>query len=101
MNRPLHELELRAGILKGVSDELRKQCVTIARDKSPSASINLARLAATQHGVSAMDAHAVAKATRWLAVIRRDYGENVFNESVARLTTSTANGVTDSKGESK
>ena len=101
MNRPLHELELRAGILSGVSEELREQCLLIARDKSPSASINLARLATQQHGVSGMDAIAVAKATRWLAVIRRDHGEEVFKEAVARLTpsTPTAKGATGTKGD--
>jgi hypothetical protein len=99
MSRPLHELELRAGVLKSVSDALREQCITIARDTSPSASINLARLAATQQGVLGMDAIAVAKATRWLSVIRRDHGEQVFTEVVARLCTSTATGATDTKGE--
>lgn len=89
MNRPLYELELRVGILMGVSKALREQCLAIARDKSPSASINLARLAASQHGVSGMNAIAVAKATRWLAVIRRDHGEQIFNEAVARLFTPT------------
>lgn len=89
MNRPLHELQLRAGVLKSVSEELRKQCFTIARDKSPSASINLARVAATQHGILGMDAIGIAKATRWLSVIRRDHGEPVFNEAVARLITPT------------
>lgn len=89
MNRPLHELELRAGILTSVNEALREQCLQIARDKSPSASINLARLAALQYGVSGMNAIAAAKATRWLSVIRRDHGEQVFNEAVARLSTST------------
>lgn len=101
MNRSLHELELRVGILKSVSEALREQCLAIARDKSPSASINLARLAASQHGVSGMEVLAVAKAARWLAVIRRDHGEEVFNEAVARLTpsTPTAKGATGTKGD--
>jgi hypothetical protein len=87
--------------LKSVSEELRNQCLAIARNKSPSASINLARLAAEQHGVSGMEAIAAAKATRWLAVIRRDHGEQVFNEAVARLTpsTPTATSATGTKGE--
>ncbi len=85
MKRTLFELQLRAGILSSVSEELREQCLSIARDKSPSASFDLATIAATQHGVRGMDAIAVAKATRWLAVIRRDHGEATFNEAVARL----------------
>lgn len=89
MSRPLHELGLRAGVLKSVSEELRTQCLAIARDKSPSASINLACLTASQHDVMGMDAIAVAKATRWLSVIRRDHGEQVFNEAVTRLITPT------------
>ena len=103
MKRPLHELQLRVGVLKGVSDELRKQCVAIARDKSPSASMNLARLAASQHGVHGMDAIAVAKATRWLSVIRRDYGQKEFNKTVRTLTptTPTASAATGKKGGQK
>ena len=88
MNRPLHELELRVGILKDLSDELREQCIAIARDKSPSASMNLARLAASQHGVLGMNALAITKATRWLSVIRRDYGQKEFDETVGTLTQS-------------
>jgi len=89
MNRPLYELELRVGILMGVSEALREQCFAIACDKSPSAGFNLACRAAQQHGMSGMEAISVAKATRWLAVIRRDHGDTTFTEAVARLNTPT------------
>lgn len=89
MSRPLHELELRAGVLRTVSEVCREACITIARDKSPSAGFNLASLAARTHGYGGMDAIGIAKATRWLAVIRRDHGDIIFNEAVARLITPT------------
>lgn len=89
MNRSLRELQLRAGVLLQVSDALRKECICIAREKSPSAAYDLACIAARQHGYAGMDVIGIAKATRWLAVIRRDHGEAVFNEAVARLTTPT------------
>ena len=50
----------------------------IASEKSPSAAFSLASRAAQLHGHAGMDTLALAKATRWLAVIRRDYGEKAF-----------------------
>lgn len=90
MSRPLLELTLRAGVLARVPDDLREECVGIARDKSPSAAFDLASIVARTRGFGAMDVIGIAKATRWLAVIRRDHGETVFTEAVARLTTPTA-----------
>lgn len=89
MNRPLAELQLRAGVLAQVSGELRTECVGIARGKSPSSAFDLASIAARKHGVGGIQAIGVAKATRWLAVIRRDHGTTTFNEAVARLITPT------------
>ncbi len=89
MSRPLDELRLRAGVLAQVPDALRTECVGIAREKSPSAAFSLAQFAARKHGVEGMDMVAVAKATRWLAVIRRDHGEDIFNEAVRTLMAST------------
>lgn len=84
MNRPLPELENRAIMpLIRVSQELREECAQIARDKSPSASFRLATFAARLAGFGEMDALGIAKATRWLSVIRRDYGLEKF-EGVAR-----------------
>ena len=81
MNRSLSELHLRVQHLALVSQELRDECVNIAREKSPSAAFDLAAFAARKHGISGMHVLAVAKATRWLSVIRRDHGEKVFEET--------------------
>ncbi len=97
MNRPLAELQLRAGVLSQVQDELHKECVCIARDKSPSSAFDLASIAARKHGVGGMQAIGVAKATRWLAVIRRDHGEDIFNEAVRTLLGTHAHGITTGK----
>lgn len=80
MNRSLGELRLRAQALALVSQDLRDECVNIAREKSPSAAFDLASRAAQLHGLAGMHALAVAKATRWLSVIRRDHGEQMFEE---------------------
>ena len=85
MNRLLYELEIRAGVLRQFGDELRDQCISIARNKSPSASVRLAGLIATQSGLSGMTVIAVGKATRWLSVIRRDHGNKKFAEAVTKL----------------
>lgn len=85
MSRSLGELRLRVQQLALVSHELRDECVRIARERSPSAAFDLASLAARQHGLAGMQALAVAKATRWLSVIRRDHGESVFVETLRTL----------------
>ena len=82
-DRPLSELRLRAIFVLRFSDEVRKEFVDIARMKSPSAAFDLALIAAQVHGIAGMEAVAVAKATRWLAMIRRDHGEQVFEQVVA------------------
>ncbi len=89
MSRPLHELQLRAGVLAQVPEALRMECIGIARDKSPSAAFDLASIAAHKHGIGGMQATGVAKATRWLAMIRRDYGEDIFNQAARTFAAPT------------
>lgn len=89
MNRPLVELQLRAGVLAQVQDELCEECISIAQDKSPSSAFDLASIAAQKHGVGGMQAIGVAKATRWLAVIQRDHGEDIFNQAARTLAAPT------------
>ena len=89
MNRPLAELKLRAGVLAQVENALREECIAIAREKSPSSAFDLASIAARQRGMAGMQVIGVAKATRWLAVIRRDHGDNIFNEAVRTLSAPT------------
>lgn len=89
MNRPLVELQLRIGVLAQVPDNLRKECVDIAREKRPSLAFDLASIAARKHGVDGIEAIGVAKATRWLAVIRRDHGEEVFKSVAGTLAQPT------------
>ena len=85
MSRPLGELEVRAALaLSRVSQELREKCVEIARDKSPSAAFDLASRVAMLAGMSQIEALGIAKATRWLAMIRRDHGQEVFDRTVAK-----------------
>ena len=87
MSRPLSELEVRAlQPLMRVSQELRDECVGVAREKSPSAAFNLATRASRLAGFGEMEALGIAKGTRWLAVIRRDYGTEIFNQAVGTLT---------------
>ena len=86
MNRPLSELENRAIVpLVYVSQELRDECVQIARDKSPSASFDAAIRVARLAGFGEWDAIGIAKATRWLSVIRCDHGLEKFEGVVRTL----------------
>lgn len=82
-DRPFSELKLRAVFVLQLPDEVRKEFIGIARTKSPSAAFNLALIAARVHGIEGMEAIAVAKATRWLAMIRRDHGDEMFEQVVA------------------
>jgi len=82
-DRPLSELRLRAIFVFRLPDEVRKEFIGIARTKSPSAGFDLALIAAQVHSIADMEAIAVAKATRWLAMIRRDHGDQVFEQVVA------------------
>ncbi len=82
-DRPLSELKFRAVFVLRLSDEVRKDFIEIARTKSPSAAFNLALIAARGHDIANLESIAVAKATRWLAMIRRDHGEETLNQVVA------------------
>ena len=86
MSRTLEEIKFRAGRLSVVSDALREGCVAIARRCSAQRSFKDAVRAAQLHGIGGMEAIGIAKATRWLAVIRRDHGDEEFNETVRTLT---------------
>lgn len=87
MTRPLTELEMRAcAALIHADYGLRDQCITIARERSPSASFDLAQRAAMLAGLDQIKMLGVAKATRWLAVIRRDHGVESFEKVVGTLT---------------
>ena len=90
MGRPLPELKLRATlVLSRASQELREKCLAIARDKSPSSAYDLGMQIAMLSGLGQLQAIGIAKATRWLAVVRRDYGTTKFDELVRALTTIT------------
>ena len=81
MSRLLGELEVRAVFVLQLPDDLRKEFVEIAATKSPSAAFDLATQLATLHGVNSL---AAAKATRWLAVVRRDHGQQTFDQITAK-----------------
>ncbi len=84
MDRSLSELRLRAEAILQLSDsELREEFAQIAREKSPSAAFNLARALASGRGFAGMEGIALAKATRWLSAIRRDYGSAEFDKTIS------------------
>jgi len=81
MNRPLGELRVRANYVLQLPRKLREEFIEIAATKSPSAAFDLATRTAIIYDVLPL---AAAKATRWLAVIRRDYGQEEFDRVVER-----------------
>lgn len=78
--RTLGELVIRAQYVLVLPHKDRKVFIEIARTKSPSAAFDLATREAIINDVLPL---AAAKATRWLAMIRRDHGEEVFDRIVA------------------
>lgn len=79
----LQELERRASpVLELSNDDLRDQFVSIARAETPTQAYEKAFDLAVGH-FDARTARSFAKAARFLAVIRRDYGTAEFEETVA------------------
>lgn len=91
MERSLLGLKLRveSSMLARVSCELKETCVKIAQASSPSAAFGLGFRAATLAGFKELHVLSIAKATRWLAVIRRDYGQIEFDNLVKTLADNT------------
>jgi len=84
-NRPLSELEVRAQTVKKTGGNNFTFLVKIAETRSPSAIYDLAVAWLTNCGLTRDEADEIAKATRWLAMIRRDYGEAEFRRVVDGL----------------
>lgn len=82
-NRELQELERRASAILQLSDYgLREQFVQIASEETPTQSYEKAFDLATEHFDARM-AREFAKSCRYLAMIRRDHGQDTFNEVVS------------------
>ena len=64
-----------------------EKAIEIAGSKSPSASFKVAqRYFVLQHGTSVQDGYlGFAKGTRWLAIIRRDEGQEAFESKASEL----------------
>ena len=82
-NRGLEDLERRvASILQLSDDGLRDQFIKIAAEETPTQSYEQAFDLATEHFDARMSRE-FAKAARFLAIIRRDYGDDQFQEVVS------------------
>ncbi len=81
--RSLDELEARANLVFSLGGELRRKIINLARERSPSATFGLAEAVLVNSGYVAREAEELAKAARWLAVIKRDYPES-FESVVAK-----------------
>ena len=62
-----------------------EKAIEIASSKSPSASFDVAGLHARIKGLDQMTGLVFAKGVRWLAMIRRDEGQEVFEKACAEL----------------
>jgi hypothetical protein len=82
MNRSLDELRVRASGVFQLGGELRKKLIAFAVNQSPTGAYQLAQATLINHGFVAKEAEAYAKSVRWLAVIRRDYGQTEFDSTV-------------------
>lgn len=66
---------------------VREECIRIGRTKSPSAAFNDGQRAGLIAGLNQMSQLAAGKAARWLALIRRDYGFEMFDKVARTLAT--------------
>ena len=86
-DRPLPEMERRARLsLKEVPSQLRAELIEIARTKLPSGAFKDAMAQLKLLPGAALWAEKVAKSVRWLAKIRRNHGDEKFEEVVRKLT---------------
>lgn len=86
IKRPLSELEARVldGLRKVGGNNL-EYLINITSTKSPSAIYDLASMWLTNRGFTGEEVDGIAKSARWLAMIRRDYGEEAFQETVKKI----------------
>lgn len=95
MNRSLQELQARAkAALAEFAPEIRSECIALARRKSPSSVTKHANQIADRHGMSRR-AIQLVKMTRWLAIILRDYGNEMFEATandISHLYTAMSGG---------
>ena len=92
MTRPLPELCRRARPLAQLDSGLREACIRIAERYSPSACLGQVKRLPQLSGWSQIQRLGVTKATRWLAVIRRDHGQQAFSETAGLLRGRSAGG---------
>lgn len=86
VKRSLSELQARA--LKGfekVGGNNLEYLIDIASNRSPSAVYGLSAMRLTNCGYTTAEADEIAKAVRWLAMIRRDHGEEAFQETLKSI----------------
>ncbi len=84
--RPLCELTTWSETLLQMNnghENIRKRFIDIAAKESPSKTFQLVEPMAINYGFDPKEANRVARAARWLAIIRRDYGQEEFD----RVTT--------------
>jgi len=86
--RSLSELETRVIVLENVEGNNLRYIISIASTNSPSSVFSLASMWLTNCGFAQKEADEIAKAARWLAIIRRDYGPREF-ERITKGFTST------------
>ncbi|MFH1401477.1 MAG: hypothetical protein ABIG40_00735 [Parcubacteria group bacterium] len=81
--RLLGELKMRASQVLELEGEFRKKLINIAATKNPASVYGLAQATSVNHGHTFTEADELARAARWLAIIRRDYGEQKFKKVIS------------------
>ena len=82
VKRPLCELEEWSAPLLELDEcreNNRKEFIKIAATESPTKTHDLVEAKAINYGLDYPLANKIARAARWLAIIRRDYGQEEFD----------------------
>jgi hypothetical protein len=74
--RSLNELVARSSAVLTMEGELRKKLIEIARTKSPTAAYDISFLMARNMGRVGRELAAIAKSTRWLAIIKKNFPDD-------------------------
>lgn len=83
--RTLDELTTRASGLMTLAGNLQSRIIDFAATRSPDATKTLTSATLENCGYVWREAEAFAKAARWAAVIRRDFGEKAFKDFIAKI----------------
>lgn len=80
--RSLDFLEMKSAMILGTTDEHRQKFVKIAGSETPTQAYEIAKFYAQGAEDLSPQAEKYAKSCRFLAILKRDYGQDSFDKAI-------------------